>query len=109
MQELSNRREQDFESDEDEFYTLGDFTSVRLNFDEIESENSVFNDELEPGSELDSDECEAEIIWIILEDPLLYLLTWPKIYLFDFCRGGCQGMDALHQNRKKSPITHEIF
>ena len=103
MQELFNRREQDFESDE------GDYISVRLNFDEIESEDSVFNDELEPGSELDSDECEAEIIWIILEDPLLYLLTWPKIYLFDFCRGSCQGMDALHQNRKKSPITHEIF
>ena len=78
-------------------------------FSEVESQNSIFEDELEPGSELDSDDCEVEIIWIFLEDPLLYLLKWPKLYFVSDCRGGCQGMDALHQNRKQSPISHESF
>ena len=83
--------------------------NARSLFSEIESQYSIFEDELEPGSELDSEDCEVEIIWIILEDPLLYLLKWPKLYFVSDCRGGCQGMDALHQNRKQSPIMHETY
>ena len=63
--------------------------------------DSRYDSELETNS-IDSD-LENEIILMVF---VFYCLKWPRKFRSNFCRGSCQGMDAVHQNRKKSPITH---
>ena len=67
----------------------------------IESD-SRYEAELDTNS-IDSEDLENEIIIMVL---VFYCLKCPRKFRSNFCRGSCKGMDAVHQNRKKSPITH---
>ena len=64
--------------------------------------DSRYNFELETNW-IDSEDFENEIVIMI---PVFYCLKCPRKFKSNFCRGSCKGMDAVHQNRKKSPITH---